>query len=211
MCTGLAVSQHDQKLITNPYSQDLERFFNTFVVLNVLRELGRFFVNQGGYYLTVAEFPGSQLVNRDAALLLVVWLHLSWGLAFRLELSNFESEVWIVGTVAAQAVLEVVSRLTAVERDAWTKRWARRLCGRRGGQRNTRLVVSASCASFAVAGAPSALAKLSTERLAEPGERRAVVGEYNSRVILVEMLSEYAGTGKDFPKSPDQWLLYFVG
>ena len=165
-------------------------------MLNVLRELGRFFVNQGGYYLTVAEFPGSQLVNRDAALLLVVWLHLSWGLAFRLELSNFQSEVWTVGTVAAQAVLEVVSRLTAVERDAWTKRWARRLCGRRGGRRNTRLVVSASSASFAVAGAPSALAKLTAERLAEPGERLAVVGEYNSRVILAEMLSEYAGTGK---------------
>jgi hypothetical protein len=175
-------------------SQDLERFFNTFVVFNCIRELGRFFVNQSGYYLTVAEFPGSQLVNRDAALLLVVWFHLSWGLAFRLELSNFESEVWTVGTVAAQAVLEVVSRLTAVERDAWTKRWARRLCGRRGGRRNTRLVVSASSSSFA----PSALAKLSTERLAEPGERRAVVGEYNSRVILVEMLSEYAGTGKVF-------------
>jgi hypothetical protein len=58
--------------------------------------------------------------------------------------------------------------------------------------------VSASSAPFAVAGAPSALAKQSTERLAEPGERRAVVGEYNSRVILVEMLSEYAGTGKVF-------------
>ena len=65
-----------------------------------------------------------------------------------------------------------------------------------GGRRNTRLVVSASSASFAVAGAPSSLAKLTAERLAEPGERRAVVGEYNSRVILVEMLSEYAGTGK---------------
>ena len=161
-------------------------------MLNVIRELGRFFVNQGGYYLTVAEFPGSQLVNRDAALLLVVWFHITVGIMFRLELSNFESEVWTVGTVAAQAALEVVSRLTAVERDAWTKRWARRLCGRRGGRRNTRLVVSASSASFA----PSALTKLSTERLAEPGERRAVVGEYNSRVILVEMLSEYAGTGK---------------
>ena len=178
------------------HPQDLGRFFNTFVVLNVLRELGRFFVNQGGYYLTVAEFPGSQLVNRDAALLLVVWFPLSWGLAFRLELSNFQSEVWTVGTVAAQAVLEVVSRLTAVERDAWTKRWARRLCGRRGGRRNTRLVVSVSSASFA----PSARAKQSTERLAEVGERRAVVDEYNSRVILVEMLSEYAGTGKVIPQ-----------
>jgi hypothetical protein len=200
MCTGLAVSQHCQKRITNScaHPQDLERFFNTFFVFNCIRELGRFFVNQGGYYLTVAEFPGSQLVNRDAALLLVVWFHITIGLSFRLELSNFDSEVWTVGTVAAQAVLEVVSRLTAVERDAWTKRWARRLCGRRGGRRNTRLVVSASSAPFAVAGAPSALAKQSTERLAEPGERRAVVGEYNSRVILVEMLSEYAGTGKVF-------------
>ena len=176
-------------------------------MLNVLRELGRFFVNQGGYYLTVAEFPGSQLVNRDAALLLVVWFHISIGLSFRLELSNFDSEVWTVGTVAAQAVLEVVSRLTAVERDAWTKRWARRLCGRRGGRRNTRLVVSASSASLSVAGAPSALAKQSTERQAEPGERRAVVGEYNSRVILVEMLSEYAGTGKVFTvRTAGQWL-----
>jgi hypothetical protein len=162
-------------------------------VFNCIRELGRFFVNQSGYYLTVAEFPGSQLVNRDAALLLVVWFHIAIGVGFRLELSNFESEVWIVATVAAQAVLEVVSRLTAVERDAWTKRWARRLCSRRGGRRNTRLVVSASFASFAPAGAPSALAKLSTERLAEPGERRVVVDELHSRLILIEMLSEYAG------------------
>ena len=196
MCTGLAVSQHCRIRITNSCanSQDLERFFNTFVVFNCIRELGRFFVNQSGYYLTVAEFPGSQLVNRDAALLFVVWFHITVGIMFRLELSSFDSEAWTVGTVAAQAVLEVVSRLTAVERDAWTKRWARRLCGRRGGRRNTRLVVSASSASFA----PSARAKQSTERLAEPGERRAVVGEYNSRVILVEMLSEYAGTGKVF-------------
>ena len=177
-------------------------------MFNCIRELGHFFVNQSGYYLTVAEFPGSQLVNRDAALLFVVWFHISIGIAFRLELSNFESEVWTVGTVAAQAVLEVVSRLTAVERDAWTKRWARRLCGRRGGRRNTRLVVSASSSPFAVAGAPSARAKQSTERLAEPGERRAVVSEYNSRVILVEMLSEYAGTGKVFSiKTAGQWLL----
>ena len=173
-------------------SQDLERFFNTFVVFNSIRELGRYFTNQAGYYLTVAEFPGSQLVNRDAALLFVVPFHITIGMMFRLELSSFDSEAWNVGTVAAQAVLEVVSRLTAVERDAWTKRWARRLCGRRGGRRNTRLVVSASSASFA----PSARAKQSTERLAELGERRAVVDEYNSRVILVEMLSEYAGTGK---------------
>jgi hypothetical protein len=172
--------------------QDLERFFNTFVVLNVLRELGRYFFNQSGYYLTVAEFPGSRLVNRDAALLFVIQFHVTVGIMFRLELSSFDSEVWTVGTVAAQAVLEVVSRLTAVKRDAWTKRWARRLCGRRGGRRNTRLVVSVSSASFA----PSARAKQSTERLAEVGERRAVVDEYNSRVILVEMLSEYAGAGK---------------
>jgi hypothetical protein len=39
-------------------SQDLERFFNTFVVFNLLRELGRYFVNQSGYFLTVAEFLG---------------------------------------------------------------------------------------------------------------------------------------------------------
>jgi hypothetical protein len=162
-------------------------------VFNCIRELGRYFVNQSGYYLTVAEFSGSQLVNRDAALLLVVWFHTAIGIGFRLELSNFESEVWAVGTVAAQAVLEVVSRLTAVERDAWTNRWARRLCGRRGGRRNTRLVVSASSARSVVAGAPSALAKQPTERIAELGERRAVVDEFHSRLSLVEMLSEYAG------------------
>jgi len=35
-----------------------------------------------------------------------------------------------------------------------------------------------------------------------------VVGEYNSRVILVEMLSDYAGTGKVFfDKTAGQWLL----
>jgi hypothetical protein len=160
-------------------------------VLNAIREVGRFLLHQGGYYMTVAEFPGSQLVNRDAALLLVVFYHITWALTFRLELSSFDSEVWTVGTVAAQAVLEIVGRLTAAERDAWTKRWARRLCGRRGGRRHTRLVVSASSASFVTS---SALAKQSIERLAEASERRAVIDEYNARLILVEMTSEYAGT-----------------
>ena len=141
--------------------------------------------------MTVAEFPGSQLVNRDAALLFVVFYHITWALLFRLELSSFDSELWTVGTVAAQAVLEVVGRLTAAERDAWMKRWARRLCGRRGGRRHTRLVVSASSASFVNS---SALAKQVAERLAEASERRAVIDEYNARLILVEMTSEYAGT-----------------
>ena len=159
-------------------------------MLNVVREISRFFINQGGYYLTVAEFPGSQHVNRDAALLLVVALHVAYAVVFRLELSSFQSEAWTIVTVTAQAVLEVVGRLTAAERDAWTKRWARRLCGGRGGRRNTRLVVRASSASVA----PSAQAKQSTERLAKADERRAVVAEYTSRVILVEMISEYVGT-----------------
>jgi hypothetical protein len=159
-------------------------------VLNVLREISRFFINQGGYYLTVAEFPGSQHVNRDAALLLVVAMHIAFAVVFRLELSGFQSEAWTIATVAAQAVLEVACRLTAAERDAWTKRWARRLCGGRGGRRSTRLVVRASSASVV----PSAQAKQSTERLAKEDERRAVVAEYTSRVILVEMISEYAGT-----------------
>ncbi len=159
-------------------------------MLNVLREISRFFINQGGYYLTVAEFPGSQHVNRDAALLLVVAAHVAFAVMFRLELSSFQSEAWTIFTVTAQAVLEVVGRLTAAERDAWTKRWARRLCGGRGGRRSTRLVISASSAAFA----PSALAKQSTERLAKADERRAVVAEYTSRVILVEMISEYVGT-----------------
>ncbi len=159
-------------------------------MLNVLEEIARFFINQGGYYLTVAEFPGSQHVNRDAALLLVVAPHVAFAVMFRLELSSFQSEAWTIVTVIAQAVLEVVGRLTAAERDAWTIRWARRLCGGRGGRQSTLLVVSASSASSA----PSALAKQSTERLAKADERRAVVAEYTSRVILVEMISEYAGT-----------------
>ncbi len=159
-------------------------------MLNVLREISRFFINQGGYYLTVAEFAGSQHVNRDAALLLVVAPHVAFAVGFRLELSSFQSEAWTIVIVTAQAVLEVVGRLTAAERDAWTKRWARRLCGRRGGRRNTRLVVSASSASFASVD----LAKQLTERLAKADKRRAVVAEYTSRVILVEMISEYAGT-----------------
>ncbi len=159
-------------------------------MLNVVREISRFFINQGGYYLTVAEFPGSQHVNRDAALLLVVPLHVAFAVLFRLELSSFQSEAWTFFTFTAQAVLEVVARLTAAERDAWTKRWARRLCLGRGGRRSTRLVVAATSASFA----PSALAKHSTERLAKADEGRTVVAEYVSRAILVEMISEYAGT-----------------
>jgi hypothetical protein len=87
----LPKSLHRRKRITNLHGfllQDLERFFNTFVVFNCIRELGRYFVNQSGYYLTVAGFSGSQLVNRDAALLIVVWFHTAIGVGFRLELSN---------------------------------------------------------------------------------------------------------------------------
>ena len=163
----------------------MEHFVNTFVVLNMYRELGRFFVNQGGYYLTVAEFPGSMQVNRDAALPLIAWFHIGIGIAFRLELSNFDSEGWALGTVAAQAVLEVVTRGTARERDAWLKSFARRRCGwfGHGARRGT---------TIAHPGAPAALFKQQLPGLTYE-ERRAVVSEFHSRVILTEMISEYAG------------------
>jgi hypothetical protein len=162
-------------------------------VLNLYRELGRFFVNQGGYYLTVAEFPGSMQVNRDAALPLVAWFHVGIGIAFRLELSNFDSEGWALATVAAQAALEVVIRVTALERDAWFKSCARRCRGwaGRGARRSTKIAASAATPTIAHPDAPAALSK--QQHPGPIGERRAVVSEFHSRVILTEMVSEYAG------------------
>jgi hypothetical protein len=136
-------------------------------------------------------------VNRDAALLLVIGFHIGIGVMFRLELSNFDSDVWAVAAVAAQAVLEVVSRVTSVERDAWVKRTFGRLCGARAGRRNTRLVVISPAANVVHAGAPPAHAKRPSERAAELGERRAVIAEFQSRIIMIEMISEYAGTVQD--------------
>ncbi len=158
------------------------------------RELGRFFVNQGGYYLTVAEFPGSMQVNRDAALPLIAWFHIGIGIAFRLELSNFDSEGWALGTVAAQAVLEVVTRGTARERDAWLKSFARRRCDwfGQGARRGTTIALIAPATTIAHPGAPAALFKQQLPGLTYE-ERRAVVSEFHSRVILTEMISEYAG------------------
>jgi hypothetical protein len=134
-------------------------------------------------------------LNRDAALPLIIWFHICIGLMFRLEVSNFDSDVWAVAAVAAQAVLEVVSRLTAAKRDVWVKRCSRRLCGTRARRRNTRLVVTPS--SYVDAGAPSAHAKRPSERAAEPGERLAVIAEFYSRIVTIEMISEYAGTVQD--------------
>ena len=136
-------------------------------------------------------------VNRDAALPLIIWFHIAIGVVFRLELSNFDSDDWAVAAVAAQAVLEVVTRVTSVERDAWVKRCFRRLCGARAGRRNTRLVVISSAANVVHAGAPPAHAKRPSERAAELGERRAVIAEFYSRIIMIEMISEYAGTVQD--------------
>ncbi len=160
------------------------------VLLNVFREVGRYFVNQGGYYLTVAEFPGSQLVNRDAALVLIAWFHIAVGLWFRLELSSFDSELLTVGTVLLQNALEIACRLTAVERDSWTKRCLGRLCSSRAKRRSTRLVISVSPSKLAHGAQEAGPHQKTEQRTVEPAERLAVVREYNSRVVVVEMLSE---------------------
>ncbi len=189
---------------------DIERFINIFVVLNIFREAGRIAINQSAYYLSVvgcliaasrpvvatsdpsllcasvcqhakAEFPGSQMVYRPATLLLVVWFHIAVTITFRLELTAYDSSAWSYATVLLQAALEIVSRLTVAERDAWLSRsW--RLPAMRRFTRVTRVIAPSSEALQGTKDGPGSAAA-----------RVAVLREFRAQLIAVEMFAEFAG------------------
>ncbi len=177
--------------------QDLTRVLQTLVILNGFRELGRLITTNAAYYLTAADVAGDGLiVSRDAALILPLAFNAFMAVVFRLEVSNFDSDGLATATLLAQGLYEIVARITAPERDQWVKgklRKLRKLCcwrSSKGQRRSTVLVVSSVQVAPSSPGKPS-LAK--QERQAEEHERLAVLRDFRSRMILVDIFAEYAG------------------
>ena len=186
-------------------AQDMGRFLQTFVLLNLYKEAGRHVMVSAAYYLTVADLnSGGLAVNRDAAIVPVVAYQTLTAIIFRLEVSNYDDPGVALATCLLQGVLEIALRLTAPERDAWVKRAFRRLGCSRRRRRGTALVVSSSAAdsqktrvlskSFAVSASTYKLRSADTfERAAAVHERRQVIQLFNARMVLVDMWSEHAG------------------
>ncbi len=202
-------------------AQDLDRFLQAFVLLNVYREVGRALMVNASYYLTVADIAGSGLsVNRDSALLTICVFQVFMAVVFRLEMSNFSDKRVALAVFVLQGVLEVALRLTGPQRDEWTKDATRRCLlssSGRGGRRGTRLVFSEPVHGDPQAGAISkasselpnsphshvlALARPPraapqsrvAERLAGTAqERLLVMRQFHARVLLVDMWAEYVG------------------
>ncbi len=187
-------------------TQDLVRFLQTFVLLNLYKEIGRFFVVSAAYYLTVADLNNAGVVvNRDAAVAPVLMYQTFMSIVFRLEVSNFDDPRVALATCVFQGLLEIVMRLTAPERDAWVKRtafWPCRSASRR--RRATTLVVTSatpesegqtsSILAKPLSAAPSILRRPATsERVATAQERLAIVRQFRARMILIDMWGEFAG------------------
>ena len=93
------------------------------------------------YYLTIAEVAGLS-VNRDAAIAPVVMFLTFMSVVFRLEVINFDDPNVAFATCIFQGVLEIILRLTVVERDALLKAATRRICVFKRKRRATTLIVS---------------------------------------------------------------------
>jgi hypothetical protein len=122
VCTcSRTTTQTPSELMTNwPWpirctvSQDLTRFLQTFLLLNLYKEIGRYFMVSAAYYLTVADLKNSGVaVNRDAAVVPVVMYQTFMSIVFRLEVSNYDDLKVALATCLLQGVLEIVLRLTA--------------------------------------------------------------------------------------------------
>ncbi len=99
-------------------------------------------------------------------------------------------------------------RLTAPERDAWTKRVSSKFCCAARVRRGTTLIV-ASVVPDSQSQPSSVLAKAfsaksfalrrpdASERVAAAHERHAVVKQFHARMILVDMWGELAGIYTD--------------
>ena len=177
----------------------------TFVLLDLYKEVGRCVMVSAAYYLTVADLGNSGVaVNRDAAVVPVVAYQTSMSIGFRLEVSNYDDPRVALATCLSQGVLEVVLRLTAPERDAWingsrASSAVQLACDAapRSSSHRSSLTRRASHRAFL---AKSFSAKSFTlrrpdasERVAAAHERYAVVKQFHARMILVDMWAEYAG------------------
>jgi hypothetical protein len=100
--------------------QDLVRFLQTFVLLNLYREIGRYFLVSAAYYLTVADISYAGVtLNRNAAVAPALMYQVFMSIVFRLEVSNYDDPRVALATCIFQGVLEIALCLTALERDAW--------------------------------------------------------------------------------------------
>jgi hypothetical protein len=198
--------------------QDSERFVQTFVLINAYREIGRYFMVSSAYHLNVANVAGQGLVvNRDAAMVPLLFFMTFIATTFRLEIANFDDQAFATASVALQAVYEVVMRLTASERDMRIKQTWHSCCRSSRQWRQTTLVVRgsstvapASAGSAGSAGSeggsaldqPTSSGKLTRERLAAIHERKDIIRSFISRAIVVEMAAEYAGKCRSAEPGP---------
>ncbi len=184
----------------------LVRFLQTFVLLNLYKEIGRYFTVSAAYYLTVADLNNAGVVvNRDAAVAPVVAYQTTMSIVFRLEVSNYDDPRVALATCLCQGLLEIVMRLTAPERDAWVKRTAFWPCRSGSRRRRATTFVVTSAAPESEGQTSSILAKsisgatfnhrraATSERVATAHERHAIVKQFHARMILINMWAEFAG------------------
>jgi hypothetical protein len=196
----------------------LERFLQSIVLLNLVREVGRALIVNSAYYLTSTHVSGDDalVLYRDAGLIPVFFFQCFAAILFRLEIANFDDERYTTAVIVLQGFLEIVLRLTAPQRDAHFKRFLSSLCGTSPAQNTTVLVVPLTVApkpgreggnagaSAGAEAAPAGIAASATEqsrkvervvseRFATTTERDIVVKRFLARLILVDMMAEYIG------------------
>lgn len=181
-------------------AQDLARFLQTFVLLNIYKEAGRCVMVSAAYYLTVTDIMGSE-VNRDIPSAVLVGFQAFMAVTFRLEINNFDDSRVALVTCLLQGVLEVALRLTAPERDAFLTRLRVFTCACRGrGRRNRRatslVVVEPAPQTRAVSGTFGKRVnglQVTSARIAKEHERLTVIRQFHARIVLLDMWGEFAG------------------
>ncbi len=175
-------------------TQDLVRFLQTFLLLNLYKEIGRYFQVSAAYVLTVADLKNTGVVvNRDAAVAPVLMYQTFMSLVFRLEVANYDDPRVALVMCIFQGLLELVRRLTAAERDAWIRRTAFWPCRSASRTRHAITVVVVAAAPESEGQTPNILAKHMSERVATAEERSAIVRQFQARMILIDMWAEFAG------------------
>jgi hypothetical protein len=91
------------------------------LILPFMRELTRFIATKCAWYLTSdAEINGAEredTLHREVAWVFVAWLQIFWAVYYRLAVANMQSFGASLFVVSWQAFLEIVLRLTMVQRD----------------------------------------------------------------------------------------------
>jgi hypothetical protein len=184
--------------------QDLVRFLQTFILLNLFKETGRYFMVSAAYHLTVTDLLDARFAPSRHATVAPVLMYLTiMSIVFRLEVSNYDNPSVAVATCIFQGVLEIALRLTAPKRDAWVKRVLYRIfcCAARRRRATTLIVVAPGSQGQAVSvlGDSSSATKsphrdtVTFERVAAAHERDAIVKQFHARMLVADMWAECAG------------------